>query len=185
MDKQSTIGFVLIAAVLMAWMWYSAPNSNKQELKSKSEMTRDSAHAKPVAVQPSPQKEISAPSLPADAALRDTLGKFFSGAASGTERLLTIETDLYRAVLSTRGGVIREWEMKKYKTWDGHPVQLVPSAEQGDFSLLFNTTDGKLINTRSLFFDGSFRNSQTVTLSGTDEYTVVFELKSGDRKSVV
>jgi YidC/Oxa1 family membrane protein insertase len=178
MDKQSTIGFVLIAAVLMAWMWYSSPkqNANKQELRSATEKVKDSVHASGASPAPMQaavsRKEASTP--------HDTLGKYFAAAASGAEHFITIETDNYRAVLSTRGGVIRSWELRKYKTWDGRPVELVAAAAQGDFSLLFNTTDGKLINTRNLFFDTPVRSSQNIVLTGTDEYTASFVLKVGN-----
>ena len=182
MDRQSTIGFVFIALVLMAWMWYSAPNPNKQELKAKSELAKDTAH--PKAAAPLPQKVTTDKQAAGQTTQRDTLGNFFAGAAIGTERFLTIETDQYKATLSSKGGVIRTWEMKQYNTWSGQPVQLVGMPEQGDFSLLFNTTDGKLINTRSLYFDVPFRTSQTVKLSGTDEYTVAFELKAGSGRII-
>lgn len=36
-----------------------------------------------------------------------------------------VETDLYRAVFSTKGAVIRSWELKKYKDNDGMPVVLL------------------------------------------------------------
>lgn len=182
MDKQSTVGFVLIALVLMAWMWYSAPNPNKQELKAKSGLVRDTVRS--ITPAPSQQKVTTEKQAAGQTTQRDTLGNFFAGAAIGTERFLTIETDQYKAVLSSKGGVIRSWEMKQYNTWSGQPVQLVGMPEQGDFSLLFNTTDGKLINTRSLYFDAPFRTSQTVKLSGTDEYTVAFELKVGNGRII-
>ena len=31
------------------------------------------------------------------------------------EKNITIETDLYKAVVSTNGGVIKSWKIKKYK----------------------------------------------------------------------
>ena len=61
---------------------------------------------------------------------------------------MTIETDLYTAELSTKGAVIKSFALKNYKTWDQHTVQLVENASGGDFSLLFTSTDGKLINTK-------------------------------------
>jgi YidC/Oxa1 family membrane protein insertase len=44
-----------------------------------------------------------------------------------SEQTVTVETDLVRAELSNRGGVIRSWELKRYHTGppDKKPVQLV------------------------------------------------------------
>ncbi len=48
------------------------------------------------------------------------------------ETLKVIESDLYRVVLSSRGGTIKEWQLKKYTSADAkgveQPVQLVPPA---------------------------------------------------------
>ncbi|MBI5695121.1 MAG: membrane protein insertase YidC [Nitrospirae bacterium] len=41
------------------------------------------------------------------------------------ERLITIETDLYTAVISTRGGVIKSWKLKAYKDDTGAPIEMV------------------------------------------------------------
>lgn len=42
-----------------------------------------------------------------------------------TERLVSVETDLYAAVFSTRGGTLRSFELKQYRTVDGSPVALL------------------------------------------------------------
>src|SRR5215831_18094823 len=46
-----------------------------------------------------------------------------------SEETLTIDTDLFRAELTNRGGVLRSWELKRYRTAspDQKPVQLVYS----------------------------------------------------------
>ncbi|WP_447975306.1 membrane protein insertase YidC [Nitrospira sp. Kam-Ns4a] len=55
--------------------------------------------------------------------------------SSGTpEQTVVVETDLYRAVLTNRGGVITSWELKRYRLTaaeDSPPVQLV--YRQGKF----------------------------------------------------
>ncbi|HCC69305.1 MAG TPA: protein translocase component YidC [Nitrospiraceae bacterium] len=38
---------------------------------------------------------------------------------------ITVETDLYKAVLTNKGGVIKSWELKKYKDKDGNPIKLL------------------------------------------------------------
>ena len=176
MDKQTTIGFVLIALVLMVWMWWSSPRptqhpSPKQTAEQRTDSLQPSPQA-PVKTEPKAAKEET------ETTETDTLGKFFARSASGTERIITIETDLYTAEVSTRGGTIRRFELKKYKTWNQYPVQLVENASGGDFSLLFNTTDGKLINTKGLYFDAAVPPGGTVELHGQDDYTVDLTLST-------
>jgi len=44
------------------------------------------------------------------------------------EETFTVNTDLYRVVLSNRGAVVREWVLKKYEDDDGKPLELVNTA---------------------------------------------------------
>ncbi len=52
----------------------------------------------------------------------------------GHEQEVTVETDLVKAVLSNRGGVITRWELTRYLNTDPkqpQPIQLVPADEKG------------------------------------------------------
>ncbi|GKS56719.1 membrane protein insertase YidC [Nitrospira sp.] len=53
--------------------------------------------------------------------------------AAGSERVVRVETELYKADLSSRGGVIKAWELTQYTTAvdsDAPPVQLVYKTAQ-------------------------------------------------------
>jgi YidC/Oxa1 family membrane protein insertase len=168
MDRQATLGFVLIFVLLMAWMYLNSPKPKPVEESSKQSLNlKDTAKAPEIK---QPEKKIET-----EKKISDPYGKYFSGRETGRNEILKIETDLYVAELSTRGGLIKTWGLKKYKTWDGYPVQLVDYGKQGDFSLLFTTSDGRLINTRDLFFDIS-TSSRTVTLTEYNEFEVSFTL---------
>ncbi|MBI3585605.1 MAG: membrane protein insertase YidC [Ignavibacteriales bacterium] len=144
MDRQAILGYVLIFILLIAWMWMSTPPPAKQAAQK----------AAPTQIQDSvktPQPKQAAEEKQAKPS--DPYGKFFSERAQGQEKILTIETDLFKAEITNKGGLIKTWQLKKYTTWDDHPVQLVDYQKSGDFSLLFTTSDGRLINTRDLYFD--------------------------------
>jgi len=54
--------------------------------------------------------------------------------AGAREQEVTVETDLFKVVLSNRGGVIKRWELKRYLNTDPKqpkPIQLVPSDGKG------------------------------------------------------
>ncbi|TLY17149.1 MAG: hypothetical protein E6K67_08635, partial [Nitrospirae bacterium] len=95
-----------------------------------------------------PQKEIHAPTPAINPSPPSSASRLPTPAASGERRLLpsetpgaptkgdtreqevTVETDLVRVVFSSRGGVIKSWELKRYHTQDDKnpkEIQLVPS----------------------------------------------------------
>jgi YidC/Oxa1 family membrane protein insertase len=173
MDRQSILGYILIFILLVVWMWMSSPKPGQQADQQKAVATQmaqqDSARrAAAAVVQPVTQ-------TPTDKVI-DPLGKFFAGRDKGQERLITIESDLFIAEISTKGGVVKRWELKKYKTWDGKPVQLVDYKKNGDLSLLFTTADGRLINTHDLYFDLGTTSSETRVITGTEELDLSFVL---------
>ena len=171
MDKQSTIGFVLIGLVLIGWMWLQAPPP--QHTVPQSDTTRTA-----VAVPRDSVKREEPRHVPpvAREGRQDGTGRFFAGRETGKDLVMTIVTDLYTAEVSSRGGLLRTWTLHNFKSWDGIPVQLVDVDRGGDLSLLFTSRDGKLINTRDLIFDVSGPRGRSVTLQGVDSVTVTFTL---------
>lgn len=165
MDRQSTIGFILITLVLIVWMWIQTP-PREQIPPAVQDTTAAVASPAPAAVP-----------APTEAGLRvqpDSLGRYFAARQQGRERVIAVETDLYRAELTTLGGTLRTWEFRDYRTWDGHPVQLIDFDAGRDLSVLFTSADGKLVNTNRLYFDAD--QSMAVVLTGAESRTVAMRL---------
>ena len=126
---------------------------------------------------------VEHPAVPRDTVAhspQDLLGSFFAQRGSGEEKVIVITTDLYTAEITSKGGLIRKWELSGYKSWDGHPVQLVDFDKGGDFSLLFTSGDGKLINTRNLYFDIREQSWTTYRLSGDQSLILDLSLPVSD-----
>ncbi|MEK6755364.1 MAG: membrane protein insertase YidC [Bacteroidota bacterium] len=164
MDRQAILGYILIFVLLVAWLWLNSPRPDQQEVSKPEVHTQAQPHDSVKQKEPEQPRE--------KAAMVEPLGKFFAGRGTGSEKVVTIETDLYTAEITTRGGLVKKWELKKYSTWDGHPVQLVDYEKKGDFSLLFTTSDGRLINTRDLYFDLTHTGGRRVKLERDEELTV-------------
>lgn len=66
-----------------------------------------------------------------------------------TEEIVSVETDLYRAKISTRGAVLTSWELKRYQqtATDSAPVQLVRQGSKFTGPLSVLTTDAGLTKT--------------------------------------
>lgn len=181
MDRQSTIGFILIFVVLMVWMFYNTPPPPVPPPPG-----ADTAEVAAPAQPDTPKMdERGSAQTPVPAESEIATGRFFAGRDDGAEKIIIIETDLYTAEVTSRGGLLRKWEMKKYKTWSQHPVHLVDMEKGGDFSLLFLSKDGKQINTRTLYFDAPYRAWEKITLTGEETHTVELVLPAGDEGKIV
>ncbi|HTK81903.1 MAG TPA: membrane protein insertase YidC [Bacteroidota bacterium] len=167
MDRTTVIGFVLIAIVLMVWIWLNSPSPTENH-----NLTRDSL-AQHSAVDTSTQKSQGAAQPPEVSP--DTLGKYFKSLAGSHERIYTIRNGVVNAGLSSKGGSIRSWELKDFKTWNGYPVNLVNDNNHGELNLLFYTSDGRLVNTKYLDFRPVDISGSEITLT-TDSTNVAFAL---------
>jgi YidC/Oxa1 family membrane protein insertase len=175
MDRQSTIGFVLIFVVLVAWMWLNSPQPKPKQPDHIAKQGQGVDTVK--VVQPKTQE-------PKEIQQVNPYGKFFSARVSGKEKIISVETDNYSAEISSRGGVIRKWELKKFKTWDGKPVQLIDYMHKGDFAVLLTTSDGRVVNTKDLYFD-VLTSSSHVQLEGSFEFEVIFVLPAANGGQLV
>ncbi len=163
MDKQSTIGFILIGIILILWLYWNTPTPpppQKQTVDT-TVVKKDSEKQKDV-IEKIEVKDSLKPGIPI---------------SIKPERIITIETDLAKIELTSRGAKIRKYYLKKYETWYhkefdksdfyNRHVQLVNPQQGGDFNLIFVTKDGKLINTSNLDFDFN-ANNYYYKLSGKD-----------------
>jgi YidC/Oxa1 family membrane protein insertase len=182
MDKRTTLGFILIGLVLIVWMWLQTPPP-RQHVPAVSDSLRQ---PQTVAKESTKAEAAVSPELNRPTSIGpEMLGKYFSGFSSGEEKILIVKTSLYTAEITTKGGLIRKWELNNYKTWDQLPVQLVDFDHGGDFSLLFTSSDGKLINTRNLFFNWNGPRWKTVELAGEEAFSIDAELALGEGRKIV
>ncbi len=177
-SKSPIFGFILIGILLVVWMWYMTPSPSPQKAARP-----DTAHVATPAVD-TVKPVATTPAAPADS-IGDRWGQFFRGAATGVDKVIRIRTDLYVATLTTRGGLIREWTLTQFKTWDKQPVELVDFDHQGDLSILFTSQDGRLINTHDLYFTTPLPSGDEISLTGKESYTVDFTLNAGSGSAVV
>ena len=96
-------------------------------------------------------------------------------ARQGPARSIVVETDLYTAVVSTKGATLKRFTLKEYLQFDQeHPVQLVDTTGAGALALAFTTTDSRLLDTRSIHFTPS-TDADTIRVADAPE-TLTFEV---------
>ena len=82
---------------------------------------------------------------------RDAFGGF-SASAFGEEEFYTLENELLKLVLSSKGGRVYSAELKKYKAQEGKPLILFED-EESDFNYVLVTDNNRVVNTSELYFE--------------------------------
>jgi YidC/Oxa1 family membrane protein insertase len=127
---------------------------------------------------------IDKPITPTINAEGQPFGKYFSHLIDGELKTLVIETEYYKAEITTQGGAIQSWELNNYKTWNHTSLNLINTDQGGDFHLLFCTSDGKLINTKDLKFSGNFSPGKILTLGEKDSASIQLFLRVDEKRSI-
>lgn len=191
MDRNSIIGLLLIGGILVGWMFYAQPSAQE---KAKLQHAQDSAahyaiaeKAKTEALQHAAQSEKPGTGESA-AVMSDSVKNIikkqvygeFTDAAGGESKTITLENDLMKVNVATKGGRIASVELKKYKTFDGKPLILF-NADSSTQNITFKTAT-KAFATDTLNFvpDGG-----NVTVTGTDTKKLSMRLYGAEKSRYI
>ena len=176
MDRNSIIGLILIAGILIGYSIWIQPSP---EDIAKMQRTKDSIAALQVTQQialKTPEQSIlpnindtllSADSLE-DIKLKEQFGAF-APAAKGEEKQHIVENDLLKLTISSKGGRVVSAEVKNYKTNDSLPLILFHE-NQTEFNINL-VSGGKNISTGDLFFQADKEN---LIVKNLDSNRIVF-----------
>lgn len=162
MNKDTTIGFILIAIVLIGYSIWMSP--------SKEELAEQQRKADSIALVRQQNKILDSLRLVAEEelqakqlilvdsiaetsetedVLKDVFGAF-APSASGEEFDIELENNLLKLKLTSKGGFVTYAENKQYKTWDSLPLVIFePSTADMDLSFF---SRNRIINTNKLYF---------------------------------
>jgi YidC/Oxa1 family membrane protein insertase len=182
MDRNSIIGLLLMGLIMVAAVFINKPDQatlekERLELVSKKRLA-DSLDAVKLA-----NSVVSKENVPVgDSAKIDSITnqgnieKFgvFANTVDGIRKTYTLENDLIKLNLSSKGGSVEEVILKNYKTWEKKPLVLFRPD-----STVFNIgipIQNKLIPTRELYFSDdtklavnqSSKNSITLRAEATN-----------------
>jgi len=187
MDKNSIIGIIIIVGILVI---YSIINKPSEEEKERRQRVYDSLNAvrqeqaeKELALQ---RQQDSLKNMPID--IHDTttrqshiqeLGDF-AGAAKGENEFYTIENELLKLAISTKGGRPYSVMLKNYKTSDQQPLILF-SGDSTIFGFNFGYQN-RSISTNELFFIPSV--SEKNLYAGSDSVSLSMRLNTESNKYI-
>lgn len=151
MDKNTIVGFLLIALVLIGFSYYSSTQAPKQDA---------------TAVQ---TEEIQSPqntqAHSVAQAVVDTTG-LFANHLKGESRVITLQNNKVKVFLSTKGGIISKVELKEYKNQQKTNVVLFSDKTAFlDFTL---RGKDKLLHTKDYYFTPVQLTDTSVVMQLTD-----------------
>lgn len=168
MNKNTLIGFLLIAAILFGWMYFMSPS--KEEIAERQRVQDSIRQARMIELaQADSLKEVERQERDLMAALQsDTIVMdsttaalqqqlvlkneygVFASSAQGSEQQWTIENKLQKLTFSSKGGFLKKVELKDYKTYDSLPLIMFDTATV-KFDLVF-FVQSRDIHTSNLYF---------------------------------
>lgn len=153
MDKNTIIGFVLMAAVLLGFSYFMQPSAEEiQAQQAQVSMQASNANTSLV------QAEVSAPTL-------DSTALFFS-ATQGVDEAVVLQNDVMVVKIAPLGGRISEVQLKRYKDQEGQPITLF-NAEESAMDFAFMTKRGN-VETKNLYFTPTALTDTSVIMQITD-----------------
>jgi len=191
MDKNTTIAFILIGAILVIWLFMNTPeqkrepNDNKDTTTVVEKKTED-----PLKIKKEEKKaEIVIPEKKEE----NEYG-IFSNSVVDSGRIITIATDLAIYELSTRGGNFHKVFLKKFNNWyssgengDNNfyktSVQLINYSVDNAYDIAFVSSEGKAINTKNLRFNAPPKSKYSI--SGKDTLEIIFKLQLDKSRAIV
>lgn len=153
MDRNSAIGLTLIAALLLAYFYWFSPKPQPQSTQP--------AVTEETPAESTPQQQPGEEPAVEDSLLSSSYGDL-SSFARGSEEVTPVETEDLSISFSSRGGIIKELELKKYKTYSQEPLKLV-TPERATFNLL-TQYEGRDIDLYKLYYKGSKRREGDTTI---------------------
>ena len=159
MNKNSVIGIILIIGIFVGWFIWMTPSKEEMERQrqyqdsiyqvNRARFIEDSIRF--VEAQKQSEQQFAQPENieMSDDALRDRYGVFTS-VATGEEKVYTIENDVLKMTMSSKGAYVKTVELKDYKTWDSLPL-IGFDENTTQFNMSFFAAN-RAINTSELYF---------------------------------
>lgn len=178
MDKNTWIGFALIAAIVVGFSFLNRPS--KEELAERKRVQDSIAlvqaqelEAKLISEQITAQLQAEQTATTPSENLAQQLAAVygpFAPAAQGQEGLITLENEKVRIGVAYRGGRIAKAELKEYKAYGDrvNPLCLFQNDESSlNFTLITNTN--RILATQNMYFTAA---NQTTDAEGNTTLTM-------------
>lgn len=200
MNKNTFIGFLLIAIILIGFSLLNRPS--KEQLEAQRHYRDSVAYAQQLAHEAALQEQkaieaaetLIAPTTAEDSAVLQkqievAYGEF-APAATGQDGYTVMENDLVRLTFANKGGYIYKAELKKYKTYqDSVNYLCLFEGDETELSFTLVTGMNRILHTKNLYFeptpvrtteDGAQQLSMRLAVSEESYIEYVYTLPAND-----
>lgn len=209
MDKNTWIGFLLIAAIIVGFNIINRPSEEeiaerKRIQDSIAVAQKMEAEAQAISQQIAQQVDTVAPEGTIDELNQRIEAVYgpFALSAKGEQQNIILENNKIRLHLSTLGGYVQRAELKEYRAY-GDSVNALNlfRGDESQLSFTLITNNNRVISTKNLYFEPIINNPQNVTLRlktniedawldfvytlHEDDYMVGFEIKPQNMQYVL
>lgn len=180
-NRNTIIGLLLIFGIFIAYSYLMTPSKKEMETQKRKydsiayvqKQKRDiiiAAQARQMAIEQAGKKLKAISGNPTDSvkAVREVLKEqigVFAGSASGKKESFTLDNDVMKLRISSKGGKIEYIQLKKYKSWDGQPLILMD-----DDSLHFGFHF--FVNNRDIYTDKLYFKPVPTNKNNTSSFSV-------------
>ena len=165
MDKNTIIGFALIAAVLFGFSWFGQPSAEELE----AQRIKDSIETvtKQKAEDQRRIAEIQRQAKAMEAAMSDTTAILYN-ATKGTPQHVVLRNDKLELTFSTKGAVVEKAVIKDFKDNNGGEDLTLFDKNTQKLNFILSAKDAN-ISTSDLYFNDFTANGNTVTFIAGDK----------------
>ena len=161
MNRDTIIGFVLIALVLIGFSWYNSPS---QEQIEAAKMQDSIAMAKQDSLNALAKQQVKNEQKDSLTEAKTDSAALFFGALSGTSQKVVLKNEKVELTLDTKGGVIKKAKILDYQDLNGDKdLTLFDEKDQNLNFMLAGKNDN--IVTNDLYFTPSEQTDSTVTMT--------------------
>ncbi len=161
MNKNTAIGFLLMAAVLFGYMWINQPSEADLAAQRKQDsiatVLKDNAEK-------AQKAEAAAKRAQAIAAAQGDTTALFHKALAGTNQQVVLRNGKVELTLDTKGGVVKQAKIKGFKDRDGKDDVTLFSGKDQNMNFMLAGKDINII-TGDLYFIPSNQTDSTVTMT--------------------
>ena len=157
-DINSLIGFVLLGAIVLWWMYSNQPTPEEKLEAEKNKIENVEQTTTTSTLTDTTKKSEIITQTTDSLSLVKAQGELGAFAYSATlpsakeDGETVLENDLLKLVISNKGGQIKEALLKNYVTYDSLPLFMIKD-NNANFNINFGTSDNRILNTKDLFFE--------------------------------
>ena len=168
-DPYQFIGFILIALIL-TWMLYRNGPTEEQKSESKTITEQD-------ITSPSSPEESETSAAFIQQQKVESFGDLGTLFKSNSVENVSISTENISYEVQSKGAQIVVLQLDKFENFADNPLRLI-SESNSDFNVKLSTLDGRVLNTRDIFFTPTL-------IDQTDSYKLIMTASISTRQSIV